>query len=138
MMAKFLTPKPLMRMDNPKIWELREPLLYFSDVVGRVVEVPTRFKTDLESMTRWLPILYAWLASVANLAAIVHDWLYYSAVTDRETADLILLEAMVVSKVNGVKRQLIYWGVRIGGWKAWNDHRKAGHSLTEFNRRNRP
>jgi hypothetical protein len=67
--------------------------------------------------------------------AIIHDELYKTPLvavaggTAREVtraqADAIFLEAMDASGVNWFTKRIIYSGVRVGGWKAWNAHRKA-------------
>jgi hypothetical protein len=47
----------------------------------------------------------------------------------RSVADHVLLEAMGVIGLPAWRRLPIYWGVRVGGWYAWNDHRKKGDPL---------
>lgn len=69
-------------------------------------------------------------------AAVVHDCLYKTArvsvenkqeprIVTRGEADAIFLEAMEVAGVDWLRRRIIYAGVRVGGWRAWNQHRKA-------------
>ena len=45
----------------------------------------------------------------------------------RKEGDDVFLEAMEVIKKSWFVRRPMWLGVRAGGWKAWNDHRKAGH-----------
>ncbi len=97
---------------------------YQSDLTG-LLTVPVGFYTDFASVPR-LGIIYALLGDRAHEPAVVHDWLYYAAITTRKTADAVLMEAMKVLGLPFWQRIPIYWGVRLGGWKAWNDHRKAG------------
>jgi hypothetical protein len=56
-------------------WSLHEDLVYHSDILGRVVTVPTGYTTDLASVPR----LMRWIVPVANAknrkAAVVHDYL---------------------------------------------------------------
>lgn len=100
------------------------PFRYQSDLAG-LLTVPVGFYTDFASVPR-LGIVYAMLGDRAHEPAVVHDWLYYAALTSREVADDVLMEAMVVLGLPFWQRYPIYWGVRFGGWKAWNDHRRVG------------
>jgi hypothetical protein len=56
-------------------WRLHAPLVYYSDVLGRTVTVPTGYVTDLASVPR----LFRFIVPVANAknrrAAVVHDYL---------------------------------------------------------------
>ncbi len=99
---------------------------YQSDLLG-LITVPQGFFTDFASVPRFMPLAYACLGDTAHEPAVIHDWLYYSAITDRSTADNVLLEAMKVWGMPSWRYYPIYWGVRLGGWAAWNQHRKAGH-----------
>ncbi len=98
---------------------------YQSDAAGRTFTVPVGFFTDFASVPR-LGIIYAMLGDTAHEPACVHDWLYYSAILSRYMADAVLLEAMNVIGLPWWRRWPIYWGVRLGGWYAWNDHRARG------------
>lgn len=98
---------------------------YESDIAGKTFVVPIGFYTDFASVPR-IGIIYAALGDTAHEPAVVHDWLYYSAMVSRDVADKVLLEAMVVFGIPAWRRWPIYWGVRLGGWYAWNDHRKKG------------
>ncbi len=100
---------------------------YESDLGARMFTVPVGFYTDFASVPRFLPLVYACLGDTAHEPAVVHDWLYYSALTTRKMADDILLEAMKVCGIPAWRYWPIYWGVRAGGCVAWNDHRIVGH-----------
>lgn len=126
-MAAFLSPLIVEEVSD-SIFEVEEaPFQYRSDLLGKTIVVPVGFHTDFASMPRFLPIVYACLGDTAHEPAVVHDWLYYSAITDRATSDLILLEAMKVWGMSPWRYLPIYWGVRAGGWSAWNEHRKLGN-----------
>jgi hypothetical protein len=82
--------------DGRGTWTLIDPLVYDSDVAGKVITVPTGFVTDFASVPR-VPFAY-WIAGdVAHPAAVVHDWLYSSHEVDRPTADAVLEEAANVA-----------------------------------------
>lgn len=99
---------------------------YESGIAGRQFTVPIGFYTDFASVPRFMPLAYACLGDTAHEPAVIHDWLYYGAFTDRKTADEILLEAMKAWGMSSWKAYAIYYGVRVGGWAAWNLHRKLG------------
>jgi len=113
---------------SPKIFAIADhPFRYQSDLAGRMFTVPIDFFTDFYSVPFWMPTIYVLLAALCDRGpAALHDWLYYAAVTDRKTADNILLEAMKVKGISAMKYDPIYWGVRAGGWSSWNTHRKLG------------
>jgi hypothetical protein len=115
-MSRFLT--PLDMRDNEgaadEKWVLLAPLVYESDVAGRVITVPAGFPTDLASVPR-LPVVYSLCGNVARRAAVVHDYLYTSGRAPRHVADAVFLEASAVIGVAGWRRWLMWAGVRIGG-----------------------
>lgn len=100
------------------------PFRYQSDLLKELIVVPIDFYTDFASVPRFMPLVYAALGDTAHEPAVIHDWLYYSAITDRATADAILLEAMKSWGMSPWRYYPIYWGVRAGGFVAWNEHRK--------------
>lgn len=102
---------------------LLAPLVYDCGVLNRTIEVPAKFVTDLASIPR---ILWNVLPPIGayDAAAVVHDYLYaYNGVT-RAQADSVLNEAMGVCNVDALQRSAIYAGVRVGGWKPWNEYRE--------------
>jgi hypothetical protein len=128
-MAKFLSRLTVTEIDD-KVFAVHEPFSYSSDLLAAQINVPVGFYTDFASVPR-LGIIYAILGDCAHEPAVIHDWLYYTGITDRETSDDILLEAMEVKGISRWKRYPIWWGVRLGGWVAWHDHRKQGHSIND-------
>jgi hypothetical protein len=104
------------------------PFRYQSDLIKEVIAVPVGFYTDFASVPR-LGIIYAMLGDRAHESAVVHDFCYYMGMTTRKMADDILLEAMGVEGFPWWQRWPIYTGVRVGGWAAWNAHRKAHDGL---------
>jgi len=123
--SAFLDPLCLTEIDD-SIFEICDHAFrYQSDIAKRMFTVPVGFYTDFASVPR-IGIIYAALGDTAHEPAVIHDWLYYAALVPRELADKVLLEAMVSIGVPAWRRWPIYWGVRIGGWYAWNDHRKKG------------
>lgn len=125
---------------------LLSDLIYDSPALNRTITVPAEFVTDLASIPQvlWniLPPIGAY-----DAAAVVHDYLYtlggfqrslvmgvpppltWTEPVERAQADSILLEAMDVCQVVAWKKRLIYAGVRVGGWHAWNEHRADGNEI---------
>jgi hypothetical protein len=111
-----------------KVFQVADhPFRYQADLLAApgIITVPVGFQTDFASVPRFVPLIYALLGDTAHEPAVVHDWLYYSAITTKEISDKILLEAMGVLGVPAWRRYPIYWGVRLGGFVAWDAHRKA-------------
>lgn len=121
-MASFTTPLIAQHLQKD-IWRLYLPLIYLSDLpdVGFVV-VPSGFITDYESVSRWLPILYAWLRGTAPEAAVVHDYAYRKGTQfSRETADALLYEAALARGADQARASALWAGVRLGGWRYYQD-----------------
>jgi hypothetical protein len=124
--AQFLS-KLIFEDDGGLPFILVRPLVYLSNVTakpGKInkITVPAGFKTDLASIPR---IFWRVLPPVGkyDAAAVVHDYLYQNNGVTRLTADDVLNEAMGVLGVPAWQRTIIYAGVRVGGWKPWNDYR---------------
>lgn len=125
-MSKFLNHLTVTEIDDAIFQVSNHPFLYQSALIPETITVPIGFYTDFASVPR-LGLLYSLLGNYAHQPAVIHDWLYYSALTTRKIADEILLEAMRDIGLSALKYWPIYWGVRLGGWHAWTDHRKKGN-----------
>lgn len=103
---------------------LEKPFTYdIGKLGGETIEVPAKFTTDFASVPRiFWNILPPW--GKYGKAAVLHDWLYHKQTYTRARTDKIFLEAMKVLGVPWHRRSTIYWGVRVGGWVAWNQHKK--------------
>jgi hypothetical protein len=116
-------------------WYLLEPFLYNCDGVPsdnsfiqpKTIMVPAGFVTDFASVPRSLWSLYPPWGSY-GLAAILHDFLYWSQTYPRSYADNILRQAMNSSHVDSVTTQAIYEAVALAGGFAWdeNTRKRAG------------
>ena len=115
-MSRFLT--PLDMRDNEGLadekWVLLAPLVYESDIAGRVITVPAGFPTDLASVPRW-PLVYSLCGGIARRPAVVHDYLYTSGRASRSVADAVFREASQVIGVPAWRHWLMWAGVRVGG-----------------------
>ena len=100
-------------------WRLTAPLIYQSDVAGRVFTVPTGFVSDYASVPR-APLVYWLCGDTSTLASVVHDAIYTYHWVPRDMADKVLREASAVTGVAAWRRALMYWGVRVGGASHWD------------------
>lgn len=125
-MSQFLDPLTVTEISDSIFAIADHPFRYQSDLAG-LITVAVGFFTDFESMPRWVPLLYSLLGDENHEPAVVHDWIYYSAIMDRAQADLVFREACGVIGTSKWKISLLYYGLRLGGQSAWDDHRKKGH-----------
>lgn len=84
------------------------------------IKVPANFLSDGLSV----PKMFQGFISASPryiLAGVLHDWLYKITKLKmmRKEADKIFLKWLKIYGVGLVKRQAIYWGVRIGGRGSW-------------------
>ena len=109
------------------LWRLHEGLAYFAPD-GRAWAIPEGFEMDFGSIPEpleWLPGLEPY-GSEGDCPYALHDWLYYShrsgqdRCRDRKDADQILYDSLRVCGVGRVRAYVIWCGVRVGGWIAWN------------------
>lgn len=101
-------------------WRLTQPIR--CTWVGGEVEVPAGFQTDLASVPRPFRSLIS-VVGDWNRPAVIHDWLYCTRPVKwtRRDADRLFLACLRAEGVWSVKRALMYAGVRLGGWWAWED-----------------
>ena len=133
-MAGFLSLLELEYLDGAR-WRI---MAEFDYCLGKPdgperVEIPSGFFTDFASIPRLFWNIFPPTGSYGK-AAVVHDWLYQHQTVvrhqptsyrfvNRGEADRIFLEAMTVLSVGWWTRHIIYFGVRAGGWSAWNAYR---------------
>lgn len=108
---------------------LTEPLIW-SPHAGSTITVPAGFYTDFASTPRL--IWFVWPPTGDyELAAVIHDYLYYTGETTQKQADQTFRNVMIwLNKQDGYDiswftRWALYRGVRAGGWVAWNNYREA-------------
>ena len=104
-------------------WRVASPFIYHSELLGRDIEVPEGYVTDLASV----PQLFRFIVPVANAknrrAAVVHDYLCTNPeglVKDQKQADKVFREALGVVGVGRFRSAFLYYPVRtyqsITGW----------------------
>lgn len=124
--AKFITSLVAESLQDGT-WQLASDLVYYSKIYDNIIKVPTGWITDLASVPRSIPIVYAAFGDRAHHESVIHDRIYWLGNVKRKLADDIFLEAMICRKKPWWIRQGMYCGVRLFGWKAWKNHRKLGH-----------
>lgn len=107
-------------------WRLHDPL-YYRAPDGRDWLIPAGLKTDFGSVPAVVDWIIPAIQTIADPAYILHDYLYsehragMDRCRDRQDADNILYDALMVCGVARWRARLIYAGVRLGGWRAWRD-----------------
>jgi hypothetical protein len=123
-MSEFRSPLTLKDDGNGIVMVLDASLRYFSDLLGREVEVPAGFETDFASIPKFIWSVLPQHGRY-DRAAVVHDFLYRTGGVQRGQADDVFREAMIVCKVVDREQRIIYWGVRLGGWLPWRNYRNG-------------
>ena len=123
-MSKFLTELECRLKDDDTVWVLDAPLVYESDLVGRI-EVPAGFETDFSSVPR-VPIVYMAFGDRAHREAVLHDYLYRIDAVPAATFDQandVFLEAMECRNKSWYIRWPMFWGVCFGGSGSFHQKR---------------
>ena len=127
-MAKFLTELDAKLIKNDRVWKLTSPLIYDSDLIGRVV-VPAGFETDLASVPRF-PIVYMFWGGKAHREGVLHDYLWRVdsiPSVSYSQGNAVFFEAMECRGKPVYVRYPMWWGVVLGGWTAW--HKKSVNDI---------
>ena len=119
--AGFLTELEVKNLSD-KEWELTSDLVYYSRILRYEIRVPKGRKTDFASVPR-VPVAYWFWGGRCHKESALHDYLYQTGKVNKQLADRIFLEAMKSRKKNMIIRDPMYWGVVLGGGKAWRGHR---------------
>ncbi len=132
----FLTPLQVEKANGQ--WRLIRPLIYRGK--RDYFKVPTGFMTDFASVPR---LLQGIRPCPGDRAAVVHDYLYREAPQvlvepegckqiSRRDADGVFLRIMREQSVGWLRRCVLYWGVRLGGWVAWRRIRGCPRPMGEW------
>src|SRR5210317_1280830 len=114
-------------------WELTKNWRY--NINGAEYVIPKGFQFDGASIPKFLRTFFS-PVGVLLMGGLVHDYMYkYTAckpstakgsllIVDQKKADEIFRDINII--VNGFysMNYLAYWSLRIGGFVAWNGHRK--------------
>lgn len=88
------------------------------------IRIPRGFETDYSSIPWLARLLFHW--SRVDVAGVVHDWLYFTGEMSRTRADMIWRLVAVAGDhhANAVQGWAGWLGLRLGGWFAWDQHRR--------------
>ena len=129
-MSRFTDALLVTPLSDGNTWIIESDFGYDVGIEGSgiTVNVPIGFMTDFASVPRIFWVIIPKWGKYGN-AAVIHDWLYWSKnimgkTITRKQADDIFREAMGILEVPKWEIFCMYWGVRVGGWKAWSDNIK--------------
>lgn len=111
---------------------LIEDMVYKIGRSNEQIVVPAGFVTDFASIPR---ALWSYLPPTGDykLAAVVHDYLYWTQPCTKDQADNLFAIAMAEQGVPTVSRAVVYGGVVAAGFASWEGNRKQrGDSVPRF------
>ena len=141
-MNQFTTPLDVRRLDTGNHWEVLAPFeFHLGSADGpECVRVPVGFITDFASIPFPISRVFPPIGKDYDKPAVIHDALYLLPYVqhvngslrriERGEADRIFLEGMIVRSVSLITRRTIWSGVRAGGWRPWNQYRRAEAAAT--------
>ena len=125
MSGKWLTDVHITDVDGTSGWyELEEDLVY-RDKHGLIWITPAGFQGDLSSIP---PAVRPFIpVTVLGKAPWLHDYLYRFQIrgVTRKDADRLYREGAKAEGMSKRQANLLYAGLRIGGWAGWNMYKKA-------------
>jgi hypothetical protein len=86
--------------------------------------IPKGLITDFASIPRFARWFISPDATWITVAALLHDVLYAGEWVDRQVADSIFKQIMRYRKASFIKRNIVYFAVRLGGGFVWRKHDK--------------
>lgn len=97
-------------------------------VEGTIYTVDEGFVTDFSSYPFYSRILVRF--DRVDVAGVIHDWIYYHGLTTRSEADRVwrIVAMAGYHGANPIQAWLSWVGLRLGGWLAWNAHKKRRNS----------
>jgi Protein of unknown function (DUF1353) len=119
-----IAPVPMTPFGDGQDSVLTQDLQYRVLQTTFVIVVPAGFVTDFASTPR---ALWSVIPPTGRyqLAAVVHDFLYWDQGCTREQADAVFRVAMAESNVKPFERDLMWQAVRNFGQSAWNENAAA-------------
>ena len=107
-------------------WVLREDMIFevvLNEEIRASIRVPKGFVTDLASTPRRVWALYPPFGKYLS-ASIVHDYLYWTQVCDRDQADKIFYQAMKQSQVDMATQAIFLMILKSQGLPAWQQNQQ--------------
>lgn len=119
-----VSPVPSGGFWEPMRWRVERP--FSLSVCGLMVTIPEGSLMDFASVPRILKPIFPDRALYGSASA-VHDRLYYTGEVTRWMADAVFYEVLREERLPWITAATMWLGVRMGGWVAWGNHRRAGH-----------
>ena len=121
-----------MWLTGTRHWIISKDFNYKID--GTAYVIPKGFQFDGASIPKFL---HTWLSptGVLLMGGLVHDYAYKYATLKKKGkgtgGDMNQKQADIIFEQNGFHflNYLAYWALRVGGFMAWNKHRKAGMQI---------
>lgn len=115
-MSSFTAPLHVIVANSGEVFKLAKSFeFYYDGPNGReTFVIPEGFVTDFASSPRILWSVFSPIGKQTK-AALVHDFLYSYELVDRETADKIFYEGMIVLGVNKYIAKSAYYSVKWWG-----------------------
>ena len=117
-------------------WEIANDFEY--ELNGTKYIIPSGFKFDGASIPKFLHTFLS-PVGVLLLGGLVHDYAYKYAALQPKKGELLLLDQKKADEIfrdinieiNGFyfMNYLAYWSLRLGGFMAWNKHRKVNAKI---------
>lgn len=114
--------KEIGEVQGKVIYRLNTPLVYYSIKLGRIIEIPELFQTDLASVPR-VPIAYMMWGDKAHREAVLHDYLFRKnsdPVVAFYLANYLFKEAMISRGQPVYIYNPMFWGVCLGGKSSYH------------------
>ena len=119
-------------------WEIAKDFEY--EIYGRKFVIPAGFRFDGASIPKFLHMFLS-PVGVLLMGGLVHDYAYKyetllridkketMGIISQKKADQIFRDINI--KINGfyLMNYLAYWSLRLGGFMAWNKHRKVNAKI---------
>lgn len=110
------------RNENPYV--VLRTVRYLHGLLSAIV-IPRNFHTDLGSIPWLLKIIPGFRPTdPGKRAFLVHDWCYRKQLDDRRLIDAVMYAALVADGMAKWQAFLCWAGVRLFGWKAWNENQR--------------
>lgn len=96
------------------------------------VIIPRKFKTDLGSIPWLLKTIPGFRPTdPGKRAFIIHDFCYKKQLEDRRVVDAIMYSALLADGMANWQAFVCWLGVRLFGWKAWNENQRRQNRAKE-------
>ena len=116
---------PLLEFDHrlkTNRWIVKRPIYLFAD--EKSMSAHTEMRSDLASIPKLIRTLFP-IDGRHVRAAILHDAMYrWYSPFNRAEADWLFYTMMMQDGVPRWRAELMYQGVRAGGWMTWNRYHK--------------